>query len=88
MPSDGCERGVVPPVGMAWGLPTIVDDELATKPVVYRDREEFRSLMDGPPHGRFCRTPAQWFSVALPRPEASARGSVRAARTSRPGWPA
>lgn len=65
---DGCERGAVPPVGMAWGLPTIVDDELATKPVVYLEagdheqllrltREEFRSLMDGQPHGRFCRTP-------------------------------
>ena len=65
---DGCERGAVPPVGMAWGLPTVVDDELETKPIVYLEagdhtqllrltRDQFHALMDGQPHGRFCHVP-------------------------------
>ncbi|UUZ70025.1 YbaK/EbsC family protein [Polaromonas sp. P2-4] len=28
---DDCDRGAVPPVGMAWGIETIVDDELGNR---------------------------------------------------------
>jgi len=63
---DGCERGAVPPVGMAWGLETIVDDTLDGNEVVYLEAgdhesllrmsgEQFRELMRGQPHGHFCK---------------------------------
>ena len=64
---DDCDRGAIPPVGMAWGIETIVDDELESSPVVYLEggdhesllrmsHEQFRELMSGVRHGRFCRT--------------------------------
>jgi Ala-tRNA(Pro) deacylase len=63
---DGCERGAVPPVGMAWGLETIVDEALEGHDVVYLEAgdhesllrmsgEQFRELMCGQPHGHFCK---------------------------------
>jgi Ala-tRNA(Pro) deacylase len=63
-----CDRGAVPPVGMAWGIETVVDDELSKNEVVYCEagdhehllrlsREQFQSLMRAARHGHFCRTP-------------------------------
>ena len=63
---EDCERGAVPPVGMAWGLETIVDDTLDGNEVVYLEAgdhesllrmsgEQFRELMRGQPHGHFCK---------------------------------
>ena len=63
---DDCERGAVPPVGMAWGLETIVDEALEGHDVVYLEAgdhesllrmsgEQFRELMRGQPHGHFCK---------------------------------
>lgn len=63
-----CERGAVPPVGMAWGVDTIVDDELEANDVIYMEagdherllrmsREEFHELMSSARHGHFCRMP-------------------------------
>lgn len=60
-----CERGAIPPVGMAYGISTVVDDSLAEQPDVYfeagdhellihMEREDFMHLMDGAAHGRFC----------------------------------
>ena len=65
---DDCDRGAVPPVGMAWGIETIVDDELETSDVVYMEggdherllrmsHEQFHELMSAAQHGRFCKTP-------------------------------
>ncbi len=64
---DDCRRGAVPPVGMAWGVETIVDDELEANDVIYMEggdherllrmsREEFQELMGPALHGHFCRT--------------------------------
>ncbi|SEA67817.1 aminoacyl-tRNA deacylase [Variovorax sp. YR216] len=64
-----CEPGAIPPVGMAWGVPTIVDDELESNDVVYMEggdheqllrmsHAEFRALMRAQPHGSFSKTPA------------------------------
>ncbi|HXD06428.1 MAG TPA: YbaK/EbsC family protein [Burkholderiaceae bacterium] len=63
---DDCERGAVPPVGMAWGMETIVDDELDDNDVVYMEggdherllmmsRAQFHELMGSARHGHFCR---------------------------------
>jgi Ala-tRNA(Pro) deacylase len=63
---DGCDRGAVPPVGMAWGLETIVDDALEGSDVVYLEGgdhesllrmsgEQFHELMRDQPHGHFCK---------------------------------
>jgi len=60
-----CERGAVPALGMAWGIETIVDDELEAQPVVYIEagdherllrlsHDQFHELMQGARHGRFC----------------------------------
>ncbi|HJV67713.1 YbaK/EbsC family protein [Ideonella sp.] len=60
-----CERGAVPALGMAWGLETVVDDELEAAPVVYIEagdheqllrlsHDEFHELMLAARHGRFC----------------------------------
>lgn len=65
---EGCDRGAVPPVGMAWGMETIVDDELEANEVVYMEggdhasllhmsREQFHELMSAARHGHFCKTP-------------------------------
>lgn len=62
-----CERGAVPPVGMAWGIETIVDDELEASDVVYLEsgdhesllrmsHEQFHELMSTARHGDFCKS--------------------------------
>lgn len=63
---DDCEPGALPPVGMAWGIETVVDDELGGCDTVYLEagdherllrlsRDQFRHLMGGARHGYFCR---------------------------------
>jgi Ala-tRNA(Pro) deacylase len=63
-----CDRGAVPPVGMAWGIETVVDDELEANDTVYLEagdherllrlsREQFHALMGTAQHGSFSRTP-------------------------------
>jgi Ala-tRNA(Pro) deacylase len=63
-----CERGAVPPVGMAWGIPTLVDDELESSEVVYMEvgdhehllrmsQDQFHELMRAQPHGSFSKSP-------------------------------
>ncbi|MBT2302723.1 YbaK/EbsC family protein [Variovorax paradoxus] len=65
-----CEPGAIPPIGMAWGIETIVDDELESSDVVYMEggdherllrmsREQFHELMRAQPHGNFCKSPTQ-----------------------------
>jgi Ala-tRNA(Pro) deacylase len=61
-----CELGAVPPVGAAFGIPTVVDDSLLNAPDVWfeaGDHEdlvhmrgfEFLTLFTGARHGRFSR---------------------------------
>jgi Ala-tRNA(Pro) deacylase len=61
-----CERGAMPPVGMAWGIETVVDDELESNDVIYLEggdhkrllrmsREQFHELMSDAQHGHFAR---------------------------------
>ncbi len=63
-----CERGAVPALGMAWGIETVVDDELEASAVVYIEggdhehllrmtHEQFHELMLGARHGHFCGEP-------------------------------
>jgi len=65
---EDCEPGAVPPIGMAWGIETIVDDELETTDVVYMEggdherllrmsHEQFHDLMRAQPHGSFSESP-------------------------------
>ncbi|HYA66691.1 MAG TPA: YbaK/EbsC family protein [Burkholderiaceae bacterium] len=65
---DGCDRGAVPPFGMAWGVETIVDEELESNDIVYVEagdhehllrmsRQQFQDLMSATRHGHFCRLP-------------------------------
>ncbi|SFC68172.1 Ala-tRNA(Pro) deacylase [Polaromonas sp. OV174] len=65
---DECERGAIPCVGMAWGIETVVDDELEACEVVYMEggdherllrlsHDQFHALMRSQPHGSFSRTP-------------------------------
>ncbi|WP_431273102.1 aminoacyl-tRNA deacylase [Variovorax ureilyticus] len=65
---DDCDPGAIPPVGMAWGMPTIVDDELETNGVVYMEggdherllrmsHAQFHALMRAQPHGSFSKNP-------------------------------
>lgn len=65
---EDCHRGAVPPVGMAWGIETIVDDELEASDVVYMEggdherllrmsHEQFHELMSTARHGNFCKKP-------------------------------
>lgn len=60
-----CDRGAVPAVGMAWGVETVVDDELAAGELVFIEagdherllrlsRDEFQALMRPARHGHFC----------------------------------
>jgi len=62
---EDCDRGAVPALGMAWGVETVVDDELETNDTVYIEagdhehllrlsRQQFRELMHEARHGRFC----------------------------------
>jgi Ala-tRNA(Pro) deacylase len=61
-----CERGAIPPVGLAYGMTTIVDDSLAAQPEIYceagdhetllhMNRDTFMSLMEHADHARFAR---------------------------------
>jgi Ala-tRNA(Pro) deacylase len=61
-----CDLGAVPPVGMAWGIDTIVDDALEACEVVYAEagdhehllrmsHEQFHELMGTARHGDFCK---------------------------------
>jgi len=61
-----CDIGALPPVGAAFGIPTVVDDSLMNAPDVWfeaGDHEdlvhmrgiEFLSLLTGARHGRFSR---------------------------------
>jgi Ala-tRNA(Pro) deacylase len=63
-----CDRGAVPSLGMAWGVETIVDDELASGEVVYLEAgdhenllrlstDQFRALTQSARHGHFSREP-------------------------------
>ncbi|HEX2009871.1 MAG TPA: YbaK/EbsC family protein [Roseateles sp.] len=64
-----CDRGALPAVGMAWGIETIVDEELESNEVVYMEggdhqhllrmsRDQFRALMCEQAHGHFCKLPS------------------------------
>ncbi len=61
-----CQTGAVPPLGMAYGMPTIVDDSLIEQSEIYfeaGDHEDlirlsgglFQSLLAGARHGRFSQ---------------------------------
>lgn len=61
-----CDLGAVPPVGMAWGMEMIVDDELEASEVIYFEagdhqslvrmsREHFHELMKTVPHGHIAK---------------------------------
>lgn len=65
---EDCDRGAVPPVGMAWGLETLVDDQLDDNDTVYMEsgdhqsllsmpHEQFHALMSDARHGHFCARP-------------------------------
>lgn len=60
-----CDRGAVPALGMPWGVPTVIDDELESNDVVYIEsgdherllclsNDQFHELMLGAQHGHFC----------------------------------
>jgi Ala-tRNA(Pro) deacylase len=61
---DDIEPGAIPPVGFAYGLPTVIDDRLTTQPDVYieagdnerlihLDQRAFTALMQQARRGRF-----------------------------------
>jgi len=65
---EDCDRGALPPLGMAWGVETVVDDELEANEVVYMEggdherllrmsRDQFHDLMSGARHGHICKIP-------------------------------
>jgi len=60
-----CDRGAVPGLGMAWGVETVVDEELDVTEVVYVEsgdhehllrmsNDQFHELMLAARHGHFC----------------------------------
>lgn len=60
-----CELGAVPPVGLAYGMTTVIDDSLADQPEIYfeagdherlirMNRDAFMALMDHAGHARFA----------------------------------
>ncbi len=62
-----CERGALPPLGMAWGVETIIDDELQGCEFVYLEAGDHESLLQlsgdsfddlvrSMRHGRICRS--------------------------------
>jgi Ala-tRNA(Pro) deacylase len=62
---EDCELGAVPPLGLAYGMTTVIDDSLADQPEIYFEagdheqlirinREEFMILMDHAEHARFA----------------------------------
>ena len=40
-----CDRGAVPALGMAWGMPTVIDDELEANEVVYLESGDHERLL-------------------------------------------
>lgn len=63
-----CDRGAVPALGMAWGVETVVDDEIESSPIVYIEggdhehllrisHDQFHELMLTARHGKFCAEP-------------------------------
>lgn len=61
-----CELGAIPPLGIAYGIPTVVDDSLAAQSDIYfeaGDHEylvhvnggQFMGMLSGAEHGRFSR---------------------------------
>jgi Ala-tRNA(Pro) deacylase len=63
---NDCEVGAVPAIGMAWGVETVVDDDLHENAEVYVEGgdhevlirmsgEQFNALMRDAKHGHFCR---------------------------------
>ncbi|MBS1176096.1 MAG: YbaK/prolyl-tRNA synthetase associated region [Proteobacteria bacterium] len=63
-----CDRGAVPPVGMAWGIDTVVDQELEGHDPVYLEGgdhrrllrmsgEQFCALMRTARRGHFSKSP-------------------------------
>lgn len=60
-----CEKGAIPPVGLAYGMTTIVDNSLAAQPEVYFEagdhetlirvnRDAFTELMEHVGHAQFA----------------------------------
>jgi len=65
---EDCDRGAVPPFGMAWGVETIVDEELQASDVIYVEAgdhehllrmtyQQFHQLMREARRGHFCKLP-------------------------------
>jgi len=63
---DDCEIGAIPPVGAAYGIPSVVDDALLKVAEIYFEAgdhedlvhmggEQFLGLLSGSRHGRFSR---------------------------------
>jgi len=63
-----CEKGAIPPVGLAYGMTTIVDDSLAEQPEIYFEagdhqtlfrvrRDAFITLMEHVGRARFAERP-------------------------------
>jgi Ala-tRNA(Pro) deacylase len=61
-----CEKGAIPPLGCAYGIPTVIDDSLLRlsqvyfeagdhEDVVHMSGEQFRDLVEGSTRGRFSR---------------------------------
>lgn len=61
-----CDRGAIPPIGMAWGIETIVDEEVEENDIVYMEggdhemllrmsHDQFHRLMSTARHGHFCK---------------------------------
>jgi Ala-tRNA(Pro) deacylase len=59
-----CELGAIPPVGLAYGVTTIIDDSLAAQPEIYFEagdherlihmkRDQFTTLMEHAGHAKF-----------------------------------
>lgn len=59
-----CEPGAIPPLGTAYGLPTVLDDSLADQEEIYFEagdhemliqmsRDDFLAMMEDASHGRF-----------------------------------
>jgi Ala-tRNA(Pro) deacylase len=60
-----CELGAIPPVGLAYGMTTVIDDSLTDQPEIYfeagdheklirMNREDFMALMGHAGHARFA----------------------------------
>jgi Ala-tRNA(Pro) deacylase len=65
-----CERGAVPPIAEAYGLPSLVDEALEGRADIYFEAgdhrtlvhlsgEQFRALMRQVPHGRIGSAPGR-----------------------------